>query len=192
MEETNMDIKYTVTFFSNWHCGSGLAAGADMDMLVVKDSMGLPYIPGKTMKGLLRENVDMLCQFSQGVSEEDINKAFGHFRNANDVNTGNLFFTNAELPLKERQAIIRHNAAEFLYQAVASTAIDNNGIAKDHSLRKIQVVVPCVLEGTILNVPEGMDGCIAKGLKMIKRLGHNRNRGLGRCQIEIMTEGGSK
>ncbi len=25
------DIKYKITFYSNWHCGSGLAAGADTD-----------------------------------------------------------------------------------------------------------------------------------------------------------------
>lgn len=45
-----MDIKYKIEFFSNWHCGSGLAAGADVDALVVKDCNGLPYVPGKTIK----------------------------------------------------------------------------------------------------------------------------------------------
>ena len=48
-------IKYEIEFFSNWHCGSGLAAGADVDALVIKDQEGLPYIPGRTLKGLLRE-----------------------------------------------------------------------------------------------------------------------------------------
>ena len=45
-------IDYTICFFSPWHCGSGTSAGADVDELVVKDKNGMPYIPGKTLKGL--------------------------------------------------------------------------------------------------------------------------------------------
>ena len=65
------DIKYKITFFSNWHCGSGLAAGADTDELVIKDRNGLPYVPGRTIKGLLREAVMMLKQFTD-IPEESI------------------------------------------------------------------------------------------------------------------------
>lgn len=42
-----MDIKYSIQFHTDWHCGSGLAAGADVDALVVKDKDGLPFVPGK-------------------------------------------------------------------------------------------------------------------------------------------------
>ena len=54
-------IDYTICFFSPWHCGSGTSAGADVDELVVKDKNGMPYIPGKTLKGLIREAVDNYC-----------------------------------------------------------------------------------------------------------------------------------
>ena len=50
-----MNMDYKIEFFSNWHCGSGLAAGADVDALVIKDKDGLPYVPGRTIKGLLRD-----------------------------------------------------------------------------------------------------------------------------------------
>ena len=49
-----MDITYTIEFFSYWHCGSGLSAGADVDSLVIKDAIGMPFVPGKTIKGLIR------------------------------------------------------------------------------------------------------------------------------------------
>ena len=52
-----MTLYYNLTFFTDWHCGSGLAAGADVDTLVVKDKNGLPFVPGKTLKGLIREAV---------------------------------------------------------------------------------------------------------------------------------------
>lgn len=32
-----MRIDYSIEFFSYWHCGSGLAAGADVDELAIKD-----------------------------------------------------------------------------------------------------------------------------------------------------------
>lgn len=46
------NLKYSIQFYTNWHCGSGQAAGADVDALVVKDAQGLPFVPGKTIKGL--------------------------------------------------------------------------------------------------------------------------------------------
>lgn len=55
-----MNIHYKITFHTYWHCGSGLASGADADLLVIKDKDGLPYVPGKTIKGLIKEAVDLL------------------------------------------------------------------------------------------------------------------------------------
>ncbi len=55
-----MDIRYKIQFHTFWHCGSGLASGADADLLVIKDKDGIPYVPGKTVKGLLREAFDLL------------------------------------------------------------------------------------------------------------------------------------
>ena len=100
-------------------------------------------------------------------------------------------FANAELSQTQQDAIVANNAAKYLYRTIASTAIEENGIAKEHSLRKMQVVVPCTLEGEIIDVPDTMKDLIYDGLYFIKRLGQNRNRGLGRCQITI-EEGGAQ
>jgi hypothetical protein len=59
----------------------------------------------------------------------------------------------------------------------------------------MEVVVPCDLYGEILGVPENMVEEIKKSLSYIKRLGQNRNRGLGRCTISVESvdkEGGEK
>ena len=104
---------------------------------------------------------------------------------------GEAFFKDAELPKTEREELVRCNAARHLYRSVASTAIDNKGIAKKHSLRKMEVVVPCALEGQIINVPNDTKQEITDALRYIKRLGQNRNRGLGRCSIEVI-EGGAQ
>lgn len=202
-----MNITYEIKFHTDWHCGSGLAAGADVDALVVKDKDGLPFVPGKTMKGLIREAIE---EMELPIEENDRNlfiQAFGNSedRNANSrlteesenydfLQKGETFFTNAELSEDERLAIVSNNAARFMYRSISSTAIDDDGIAVEHSLRKTEVVVPCTLEGEILGINDrNLAEEILKALSYIKRLGQNRNRGFGRCTItgEII-EGGDK
>lgn len=186
-----MNIKYKIEFHTDWHCGSGLAAGADVDALVVKDEKGMPFIPGKTIKGLVREAVEEIRGFQGKLDAEAFVKAFGFFDDKEQKEKGCMFFTNATLEqkkeqdeeLKEYDIIVSNNAARFMYRDIASTAIDDNGIAKGHSLRKMQVVVPCTLHGEILNVPDEMADEIIQSFGFIKRMGQNRNRGLGRCTI---------
>lgn len=185
------EITYNIEFFSDWHCGSGLAAGADVDALVVKDKDGLPFVPGKTIKGLIKEAVDDINQFSKKedkVSEENFKKAFGFFDKDSDKDNnekGYLFFANAELPLNVRETIIKNNAQKFFFRSIASTAIGKDGIADEHSLRKMQVTVPCTLQGKIIadKINSDIENIIITAFDYIKRLGQNRNRGLGRCKF---------
>ena len=176
-------IKYEIEFFSNWHCGSGLAAGADVDALVIKDKDRLPYIPGRTIKGLLRNAADALT-----CDQEAVNLVFGVSGNNENHAVGASFFSNAVLPETERIYILEHQLQDYLFETFASTKIDENGIAQDHSLRKIQTVVPCKLEGEILNVPDGSVTMIDEAMRFIKRIGTGRNRGFGRCKITIKKE----
>lgn len=182
-----MDIKYEITFFSEWHCGSGLSAGADTDALVIKDSAGLPYIPGKTIKGLFREAVEDLISLNQAKMQSDVfYSMFGYFKDKECLQKGSLFFSDAELPGLQRQKIIEAKVQRFLYRRTSSTAIDKDGIVVPHSLRSMETTVPCKLKGCIKNIPEGVYDDIESAAKLIKRLGQNRNRGLGRCDISII------
>lgn len=181
------NITYEVKFFSNWHCGSGQAAGADVDELPIKDHDGLPFIPGRTIKGLLRDACDDLKRYDELV-DEDINEVFGYFDNKETFTQGTAFFSDAILPEGDRQAIIDGKLAPMLFQSISSTAIDEDGIAKDHSLRKVQTVVPCVLTGKIHNVPDGFVPRMGKAVKLVKRLGLGRSHGAGRCSITITKE----
>lgn len=189
-------LKYKVEFFSDWHCGSGLGAGAELDASVLKDKNKLPYIPGKTMKGLIREAVEDVL-FFKGNLDENSDLLIQMFGNSEDMdNRANKdkaamqkacsFFTNATLDRKEASAIISGELKDYLYRSISSTAIDENGIAREHSLRKIEVTVPCTLYGEILDIPESLYDIVVSSLGMIKRLGMNRNRGLGRCKISII------
>ena len=191
-----MDIQYQIEFFSNWHCGSGLAAGADVDALVVKDANGLPYVPGRTLKGLLREAAYELNQYAREDHSSFLDDIFGisgdqPITESNAARTGSAFFGNATLA--EGKAIVTNRLVSYLFQTFASTAIDeNSGIAKDNSLRKTETVVPCILKGDIRNVPEQGVTLLEKAMQMVKRMGTGRNRGYGRCCISIITKEESK
>lgn len=176
-------IKYKIEFFSNWHCGSGLAAGADVDSLVIKDQNRLPYIPGRTLKGLFRDAATILSD-----DEDTIGIIFGVSGDKEDHKTGCAFFGNATIPVAEYHYIVEQGLAPHLYQSFASTSIDEKGIAKDHSLRKIETVVPCKMEGEILNIPDGAEHILEDAMHYIKRIGTGRNRGFGRCKISIRKE----
>lgn len=175
-------MKYKIEFFSNWHCGSGLAAGADVDALVVKDRDGLPYVPGRTIKGLLREAATLL-----GYKENDIIKVFGK-SGERDNQAGQASFRNATIGNKEREEIQKCQTAPYLYQTFAATAIDDFGIAKDNSLRKIETVIPCVVYGTIDDLSADNEEMIKQAMKYVKRMGTGRTRGYGRCCLSPIEE----
>lgn len=186
-----MDIQYKIEFFSNWHCGSGLAAGADVDALVVKDTNGLPYVPGRTIKGLLREAAYELNQYAKENHSSLLAEIFGISGDetpttSDKTRTGKVFFEDANIA--EGDAIVKARLTSHLFQSFSSTAIDENGIAKGNLLRRIETVVPCTLVGSILNVPDGGEDLLKEAMRMVKRMGTGRNRGYGRCKIETLKE----
>ncbi len=191
-----MDIRYKVTLHSAWHCGSGDSKGADLDALVIKDKYGLPYIPGKTMKGLIRNGFDEINQALGGQIDPQISRGiFGLEGGVDDTKhvCGECFFTNANLQEPLYGELVRQPLlATHLYKKVASTAIDaESGVAVDHSLRTMEVTIPLELEGEIINVNERNFSFLKDAMAMVKRLGVGRNRGLGRCTLELIgTKGG--
>lgn len=180
------DITYTIRFFSRWHCGSGLSAGADVDNLVIKDKNGMPFIPGKTVKGLVREAAEnYLCLSHDTGHAEILTAAFGSEAGSSATGTtGCMHFGNAVLEQKEYTAIVAAKAQEYLYDKLTTTAIGADGTAKDFSLRSMEVTVPCTLHGQITDVPEELAAVIENSFGLVKRVGQKRNRGLGRCDMK--------
>jgi len=160
-----MNLKYKLKFYDYWHLSSGLSNGAKLDSSVVKDEYGIPFASGKTIKGLVREMLENLK-----VDIEFLHKCY---------------FSNATIKDTTKQQIVENNLQDNLFDVIASTKIGENGIADDDTLREIEVVVPISLYGDILDISEQNIEKLQKAIKMIKRMGLNRNRGLGRCEFFI-------
>lgn len=179
-----MRIKYRIEMMSEWHVGSGLDAGADADALVLKDEIKLPYIPGKTIKGLLKDSLSEICTVKSEYTDL-VNQVFG-FKNKEESSTeGNAYFTNAKLSETEQLEIVTNNLSSQLYKNIASTRIKKNGVAKEDSLRTMQVCIPLTLKGSIETEVENAKEILEKAMKWTRYLGVGRNRGLGRCKFSL-------
>jgi len=178
-------MKIIIEFFTYWHCGSGTSGGSRVDALVAKDKNGLPYIPGKTLKGHIREMAESLgdCKF--------LNLCFGGTADENEPcykiedkeKEGVCYFSNAVL--KES---VNKDLTSYLYKTISATKIDDKGLAVDKSLREIEVTVPLTLHATIEDCPDSYKDKMKKAIRQIKRIGLNRSRGLGRCEIYVEGE----
>lgn len=182
------NIYYKIELYSDWHAGSGLSSGADVDLLVIKDRHGLPFIPGKTLKGLLKDAAFDLLE-ADVVNKKFIEKEFGKEAEKGEASIkGGACFSNAEMTRRLKEKLI--NKTQYLYRKISSTAIEENGQAREHSLRRIQTAVPLVLFAKIEGVSEpSHENALEKCMKMVKRLGTWRNRGFGRCELSIVKGG---
>ncbi len=170
-----MTLVYELKFYDYWHLSSGLSAGARLDSTVVKDENGLPYASGKTIKGLVREMAEELSD------EEFVKACFG----LEGSTMGECYFLNATIKDDIQKEIVSNKLQDNLYDIIASTKVNKDGIAEDNSLREIEVVIPISLHGEIRDVSEKFKEKMQKSLSLIKRMGLNRNRGLGRCEFIV-------
>lgn len=185
-----MKIEYKIKFYSLWNCGSGESKGSDHDSAVIRNHDGLPFIPGKTIKGILLDA--MLDYKGIDMPDAEISEVFGKEpslvkNHENDYGIeGCAYFSNANLPSCVADELNKNKSlVPFLFQRIASTSIEN-GVAKDKTLRTIEVTLPMTLYGEVDGIPNNFKSTIKEALGMVKRLGIGRNRGMGRCSLEII------
>lgn len=54
--------KIVIKFLSEWQVSSGIGDGYLADNKISRDSDGFPYIPGRAVKGALREGANLLAR----------------------------------------------------------------------------------------------------------------------------------
>jgi CRISPR/Cas system CSM-associated protein Csm3 (group 7 of RAMP superfamily) len=193
------EILYKVEFLSFWHVGSGLSGGTYAQALVNKDDNQLPKIPGRTIKGLLSEAANNIKEFSNNkiVKSDFIKKVFGEqpkdnktHDSKNKTGMADTFFTNMCLSHSMANELIKDKLQMSLYQTISSTKIDKFGTAETNSLRQMEVTIPLTLFGKIYDFPNDKESLeqLTACFNMVKEMGVNRNRGLGRCIFSIIKD----
>lgn len=67
MQTDRLRLTYDLTFATPFHFGTGIRAGL-VDRTVIRDDSGYLYVPGSTLKGVLRERCEQLTCFYEGES----------------------------------------------------------------------------------------------------------------------------
>lgn len=201
-----MKYKIKLDVKSYWHAGTGQSSGAYADALVLKDVNGLPYLSGKSLKGVIKEGFYQ-AQNAQWLSiPSDVNSYLDTvFGSEKGQILGLIRLSNARLEENSYQYLTSIEGKELipsLFQTIHSTSIDETtGTAIDGSLRSIEVAIPMQLEA-YLHFAEFESGmglseenyseiranfiknfCIS--CVFIPAIGANKHKGLGEVSMTI-------
>lgn len=193
-------MKLHLELMHYWHVGTGSGRGGHLDAVVRRDELGLPLIPGRSLKGLLREAVRKAHALGwYGNAEDPSTLLFGGSSQAASdgySRPGALRVSDARLPSALRDAIAAHSGQQrgalvsTFYREMFSTAIDeHSGTAREHTLRGIEVAVPCKLVADLEALEPATDPqwaeTVRAALPLLRAVGGHRTRGYGRVRIVL-------
>jgi hypothetical protein len=198
-----IELKSDATF------GRGDGVPGLVDQEVEQDECGLPYLRGRTLKGLLVEECaniiyalgkqkPALAQEYQQAAE----RMFGRARSGLD-SMATLRIGDAQLPVElrsavrdeiERGALTPADVLESLTDIRRQTAMDETGKPEEHSLRAVRVILrrTCFVAQLVFQgkVDDTERALLAACAKAFRRAGTSRNRGLGRLTATLLNEQG--
>jgi len=196
IEETAV-IKIALQSF--WHAGSGQGSANYLDAISQTDTGGLPFLPGRNLRGLLRHTMEAVERWGH-VEKGMAYRLFGGWhpdqilqeRTRFNSQEGVLIVESAHLPEAVRRWLLtgpeKEGYRQVLFQPLFSTAVDpDSGTARDGSLRGLQAVIPLTLTAPLLyrGPPCGWRQAITTILPLIRAVGGHRNRGLGRAVLTL-------
>jgi len=182
---------------SYWHPGGGRGQGMVLDASCHRNANGLPVLPGRHLKGLLRDAIERAEAWGWPGYAGLAATLFGERTEEVEHRVpqpGCLRVSDAGLPT----AIVQHLGSKNgqamlpgLFRALYATAVEHDtGAAQDKSLRGIEVVVPLLIEAQIGPVPgreppSDWPERLQAVLPLIDAVGAHRNRGLGRAVLKL-------
>jgi CRISPR/Cas system CSM-associated protein Csm3 (group 7 of RAMP superfamily) len=184
--------------------GRGDGVAGIIDREVEQDADGMPYLRGRTLKGLLCEEADNLIATISDQAVQDqwlaiADRLFG--QPGSTLDTQSLMHVgDACLPEAFRQAITAAVKLEQITQAEVlnslttvrrQTAIDEDlGIAAEGSLRAFRVILrEQKFSANLLFHQEPIPGMLTLlqvSTLALRRTGSGRNRGLGHVQCRLL------
>lgn len=182
----------TFRILSYWRIGTGRGDASTLDSRCARDRHGLPFLPGRSVRGLLREAVREASEFDPDIPDRAEIALFGSRakpgEEASDVTRpGTLRVEDATLGEDETAALMgRDDLIAGLFAAKRATAMEKTGTARPHSLRFDEVALPVTLQARISPLdaaPSGWEAMLGAALPLIRAIGSHRTRGLGRVIV---------
>lgn len=177
-----------IEFQSDWHVGSGVGIPGSVDRQVLRDSRGMPYIPGKTLTGIIRDAAEFVAQV-RGVGFESLpSKLFGNQVEDDKAEEAKIGISSAELPKSVRDYIVANDLTSALFYVQPGIKIDpETGCTEEDHLFSIEKVRrECVFYAEVTFFQE-LSADEAKllddAIKAVRHIGGKRRRGAGLCRL---------
>ena len=178
-------------------CLNSGKADVNVDADIVHDALGLPYFPGKRLRGLLYESAVEVVEMAELCEKNFVErKTVEELFNKRADSTVELIVPNFHLEDYQDMAkewkylqstfsgLIRPESVLQTYTSIRfQTALDTDGTAKETSLRNIRVLDSDLTFVGKIQVNGGEnrhDRALALAVSNLRRAGMNRNRGFGR------------
>lgn len=198
-----LDLRLILLSDATFGRGDGVAGLLDIE--VQHDAVGLPYLGGRTLKGLLGAECDDLVfavgravPAQQGRWQTAAARLFGK-SGAHLVGTAILRVGPAQLPQDLHDALAQDIASERLTRADVletlttirrQTALDESGAPRKETLRTLRVILrETAFTARLIFTSEPTTddlALLAATVKALRRAGTGRNRGRGRVQAELL------
>jgi len=209
-----MNYKINIKLKSDSLIGSGEGFGAIIDTDVVFDEIGIPYIPGRRIKGCLRDSANEVCQMfeksgisyffiklsknKKGNGIVLIDEVFGTSEKPSCLNISNLTIADYESNYKSLRYLInckhilsKDEVSSYFTLIRQQTKIDDGGVAEKHSLRTVRSIKKGnIFEGNISVNDSDLDTLKLLWLACInlRHIGTKRNRGFGKVECKLIDE----
>ena len=215
MRRDFISIDYHIQFETPFHFGTGLRRNL-LDRSVSKDANDHLYIPGSTLKGVLRERCEQIARLVglQAVSPHDEQEAVAGFCDNIDIvdrifgsryKPGELYFDNATM-IKDHQDFFNSDSSQNAYihlqtEERTQTSISRVlGTVREQALFQSEFGIKTLcFEGRIYGYLEGFHIeenvwsysllLLVAGICATDRIGANKSTGMGKydCEIRKMT-----
>lgn len=183
-----------IVLISDTLIGSAEGYGATIDKDSVFDETGLPLIPGKRVKGLLREQAEFLEKMG---TLNNVGHLFGNSgstaNSKESFSAGNFYLDKyddnkqALERLIDKKLLTRSEVIDYFTNIRVQTSIDpKTGIAKDTSLRTSRVLKKGLVFFGEITIEEQYEDLMNKVTALTRRIGSIRNRGFGHIHCELL------
>lgn len=190
--------KIEVKLLSEAIFGSGHSIPGSVDLEIVYDEYGFPYMKAKTFKGNLREAMNNVVILLGDKFKETMESLIGKENNGIEV-WKTLKFSDCMLPVNvrefvglaiEKKEIQALEVKDSLTSIRSFTSIEDDGSLKNGSLRQYRVIRKGLIFEVEVNCERQLDekelSLLAVSVKSLKHIGTMRTRGKGRVDCRLI------
>lgn len=192
----------TMSFRSDWIIGTGRGIPGGVDEVVRRDADGLPFVPGKSVKGMLRDAAEQVARSfdtaPEGRWHDWLAVLFGAASNPGVLQVRSLHLA---APIRDRIGLrsTAADAAEIRAELIvvrAGVAIERKSrTARPDHLRfgeRARAGIDVQGEWTLeldgdegAEVPAELELLLRAGVRLIDHVGKHRRRGAGKVAVEL-------